>query len=337
MELQTKNLKTNRRGLRYWTILLFLVLVITTLFLQSISSLGTSNPILNLLMFGISIYLGAAVFETYRATRALRFPVPESSARNSGLELEEITFPSRDGLRLSGWLSPTRNGAWVILTHGFNSNRLGVLPIARMLARNGYGVLMYDLRAHGRSQGSLSTWGWLETQDLSGALDYLRNRPGVDGRRIGAWGVSLGAQITVRTAAESDGLQAVAVENPGAAVLKDHLFEPGFSISKLLRYPYWWIVYGVHSLLTGVSQPAGVLDQVSHISPHALFLIATGQQDGQRLVHRLYATAGEPKSLWEIPEARHAGGASARPEEYERRLAAFFDGVLLADGGSANE
>ena len=45
-----------------------------------------------------------------------------------------------------------------------------------------------------------------------------------------------------------------------------------------------------------------------------------------------FKAAGEPKTLWEIPEARHVGGLAARPAEYERRVVAFFDQALLNPG-----
>jgi hypothetical protein len=39
--------------------------------------------------------------------------------------------------------------------------------------------------------------------------------------------------------------------------------------------------------------------------------------------------AGEPKTLWAIPESKHVGGLAARPAEYERRVIRFFDAALL--------
>ena len=42
-----------------------------------------------------------------------------------------------------------------------------------------------------------------------------------------------------------------------------------------------------------------------------------------------YATAGEPKAIWEVPGASHTGGIDTQPREYERRVIAFFDHALL--------
>jgi hypothetical protein len=42
-----------------------------------------------------------------------------------------------------------------------------------------------------------------------------------------------------------------------------------------------------------------------------------------------YAASQQPKAIWKVPGAKHTGGLVAQPAEYERRVAAFFDGALL--------
>ena len=37
----------------------------------------------------------------------------------------------------------------------------------------------------------------------------------------------------------------------------------------------------------------------------------------------------EPKAIWEVRGSGHAGGIDAQPEQYERRVVAFFDRHLL--------
>jgi uncharacterized protein len=54
----------------------------------------------------------------------------------------------------------------------------------------------------------------------------------------------------------------------------------------------------------------------------------TGGEEKQ-LNPKYYAPAGEPKQIWEIPEAGHTDGIAARPQEYERRVVGFFDRTLL--------
>jgi len=54
-------------------------------------------------------------------------------------------------------------------------------------------------------------------------------------------------------------------------------------------------------------------------------VIAVHELELNRGYHR---AAREPKTLWEIPESKHTGGLTARPEEYQRRVTRFFDRAL---------
>jgi dipeptidyl aminopeptidase/acylaminoacyl peptidase len=121
----------------------------------------------------------------------VRRPVPASAlaeARQRLPELQEVVFRSPDGLTLRGWYQPSRNRAAVLLVHGAGENRLWWLDEAEALARRGFGVLLYDSRAHGESEGGLQSWGEHEQLDVIGALDFLSARPDVDPARLGAEG-----------------------------------------------------------------------------------------------------------------------------------------------------
>ena len=49
-----------------------------------------------------------------------------------------------------------------------------------MLARHGYGVLLFDRRGEGRSEGEPNTFGWGGDEDIKAAIRYLKTRPDVD-------------------------------------------------------------------------------------------------------------------------------------------------------------
>ena len=57
--------------------------------------------------------------------------------------------------------------------------------------------------------------------------------------------------------------------------------------------------------------------------------LASDGQGGEELNPDYFEAAGEPKTLWEIPEGGHTGGIDAQPEEYEARVVGFFDRALL--------
>ena len=51
---------------------------------------------------------------------------------------------------------------------------------ARMLARHGYGVLLFDRRGEGRSEGEPNGFGWGGDEDIKAAIAYLKTRADVD-------------------------------------------------------------------------------------------------------------------------------------------------------------
>ena len=53
-----------------------------------------------------------------------------------------------------------------------------------MLGLHGYGVLLFDRRGEGESEGDPNVFGWGGERDLLGAAAYLRSRPDLDGSRI---------------------------------------------------------------------------------------------------------------------------------------------------------
>ena len=148
---------------------------------------------------------------------------PRRPRRRAGSHLgaayEDVQFETSDGLTLRGWYVPSRNGAAVIAFPG----RKGPQRQARMLARHGYGVLLFDRRGEGASDGEPNTWGWGGDRDVKAAIDYLQHRPDVDPDRIGGLGRSVGGEMMIETAAETSDLKAVVSDGAGARSYREEL------------------------------------------------------------------------------------------------------------------
>ena len=97
-----------------------------------------------------------------------------------------VHFTASDGVRLEGWHRPSRNGASVLMISGGGGNRRSTLRHARMLERHGYGVLVYDPRGSGNSEGTVNSYGWGWDKDADAAMDYLAAHGGRPDRRAGA-------------------------------------------------------------------------------------------------------------------------------------------------------
>jgi uncharacterized protein len=159
-------------------------------------------------MFFVLGPIGAGIVSTHK----WRTPIGPAP----GAAYADVTFRASDGLELAGWYRPSRNGAAVVVVHGGSSDRKGSVAHARMLARHGYGVLVYDARGRGESEGMENNYGWDWPKDVAGAMDFLRGRDDVDPKRIGALGLSTGADVLIEVAAKRGDVAAL-VTNGAAA------------------------------------------------------------------------------------------------------------------------
>jgi fermentation-respiration switch protein FrsA (DUF1100 family) len=247
------------------------------------------------------------------------------------LPYRDVSVTTSDGLKLVGWyIAPPKNGALIILLHGYKNNRAEMLNEAEMLWRHGYGLLISAVRAHDRSEGERITFGINEMMDMEAWYQFLLTRPEVNPERIGMLGNSMGGQVAIHYAALNPKIKAVAT-NCTFASLSD-IVETGVRyFAGLPPFPFaplmlWW---GEREAGFKASQ-VDAAQWIGAISPRAVFLMVGGADaiispaSGQRL----YAAAGHPKELWYDPLVPHAEFDSLRAAEFERRVSSFFDRYL---------
>jgi fermentation-respiration switch protein FrsA (DUF1100 family) len=275
--------------------------------------------------------VGLVVGVTWMQVNAFLHParhLPPRTPADLGQDYRDVTFTTADGLALHGWFIPSQNGATVIVGHGLGGHR-ALIPSV-ILARNGYGVLAFDWRAHGESDGDLCTFGYLEVRDVEGAMAWLRAQPGVDPERIGMLGESMGAVTAIRAAAQMPAIKAVVADSPYPSL--EEGMRNAWTGTGLPAFPFVPLQIAMGEWQTGLSLDAmQPLEQVGAISPRPILFLAggldpiTGPDAGQRY----YAAAGEPKELWFEPDLGHIGFWRIYPEEYERRVVDFFEAALL--------
>jgi fermentation-respiration switch protein FrsA (DUF1100 family) len=269
-----------------------------------------------LLVYWVVIPVAIGILATHR-------PRADVAPADLGRAYEELTIRTTDGLDLAAWYVPSRNGAAVVSY----PTRQGNLPQARMLARHGYGVLLVDARGYDGSEGDPNLYGWSGTKDIAAAVAWLQERAEVDDGRIGGIGFSVGGEMMLQAAASSTGLRSVVSEGAGARSVREHL----------LRGPRGWfslpqvaVQTAVVAVMSGTAPPPSLADLAPRIAPRPLLLIYAGRGGGgEELNPDYYEAASDPKTLWKIPEAGHAGGLQARPREYEQRVIRFFAQALL--------
>ncbi len=269
----------------------------------------------------------------FGADQMIRRRVPDvrSSPADFGLDYEEVSFTSTDGIPLAGYFIPAaRVRGTVIFCHGHIGSLDPDLIYAPWFNQAGYNCLFFDFRAHGRSGGDRVSMGFYERRDLLGAVDYLRGR-GIE--RVGVMGFSMGGVVAMTAAPQSSAMQAV-VSDGGfteictaiAGGIQERMR------TRWLHIPLSQLVVRAAGLRLGCDlRAADPIRWVSRISPRALLLIHGGQDPyvPTPQVQRLYNLAGEPKELWIVPEAGHRAVDRRCPDEYRTRVLAFFDKYLV--------
>ena len=146
-----------------------------------------------LLVAAVFVLVSAVLFPfsiAYVVTHAARSTVPTADL---GAPYENVEFRTADGLLLKGWYIRSRNGAAVISFPGRASSQ----KRAKLLARHGYGVLLFDRRGEGESEGDPNTFGWQGERDIHGAVAFLQRQKDVDPQRIGGIGLSVGGEMMI--------------------------------------------------------------------------------------------------------------------------------------------
>ena len=75
--------------------------------------------------------------------------------KDVGLDYQDMYLQSADGVRLHGWSIPPREetAMWVLYCHGNSGNVSHRLEVAQLIHELGLGVLAFDYRGYGLSQG----------------------------------------------------------------------------------------------------------------------------------------------------------------------------------------
>jgi alpha-beta hydrolase superfamily lysophospholipase len=274
----------------------------------------------------------------------------DASFAVTGATREDFDVHAQDGALLRGWKVRPKNpnGNWVLLFHGVADNRVGVIGQSEFLLRAGYSVVMMDARSHGASGGPIATYGWLERNDTRAIIDALlasypipclsiqwHGPGGPDCTRghpdhIFALGESMGAGIVLQSAAADPRIEAVVAEAPFA-----NLREASYDYAGLRKYPWlgktllapfsWTLLYRDEKL---AGFPVAEVSPQKAVAARAFPVLLICDEKDVALPCRhsemIYAAARGPKQLWVVPGAFHTAAYGFAPEEFRRRVLAFF-------------
>lgn len=267
-----------------------------------------------LLLVVVGLVMGYLLLIAYvyaKQGAMLYFPTREIEAtpRDIGLDYEELTLRTKDGLDISAWFIPANDTrGFVLFCHGNAGNISHRLASIQIFHSLGLGVLIFDYRGYGRSRGSPDEEGTY--LDAEAAWDYLVNILHAKPERIVLFGRSLGSAVAAEVASRKQA--GALIMESGFTSVPDlgKKFFPHLPVGLISRYRYESI------------------SKVEKIKIPKLFIHSPEDEivpyeQGVKLFER----AGEPKEFLRITGG-HNEGFSLSGRGYVDGLKAFLSRYL---------
>jgi pimeloyl-ACP methyl ester carboxylesterase len=236
-------------------------------------------------------------------------------------DFESARLLSADGVRLAAWYRPSTNGAAVVLISSARGDHSTVGEHARMLAGHGYGVLVFDARGSGGSQGAPNGWGWSWLPDVEAAIDFVLSQPEVD-RGVALLGLSTGADVALQVTARDSRVRGLVADGATAQGFSDR--PPG-----ALNAVASWPMYATAHILTGVPELRPLVTAAAALDSRPAMLVAAGSIPEEIPFNERYARAAGPSvSLWTLPTTGHTRAIHDHRAEYEQRVLRVFEQAL---------
>jgi fermentation-respiration switch protein FrsA (DUF1100 family) len=271
---------------------------------------------------------------SYRVADGLTKPAREPldpPASDVASIYEDVSFKSTDGLLLKGWWFPAPSAdRAVVIVHGRGVNRIksefDPRKITQLLLASRYSVLLFDLRAHGESEGVRYSLGQYEPRDVVAAIDFAQRKAGIDRRRVAVIGESMGGGSAIMT---------VKLDPTIGPVVTDSAFADGRTVVGEVAPNYTglpgWFTPGIVLMarvffgldLSGIKPAEVVRDH-----PERAWLFIQCEDDKTVFRHHgveLKAASANPGTeLWLVPACGHVKAFDTHAVEWERRVLAFL-------------
>ena len=203
-----------------------------------------------------------------------------------------------------------------------------MLPHAQVLDRNGFGVLLFDPRGHGRSNGRAMDFGWYGDQDVTAAVDLLASRPEVTAGRIGVVGFFLGGEEAIGAMAADPRIRAVVAQGAINRTAADKAWlSTMYGVRGTLQQALDTVMYATADLLADATPPIPLRDPAARAAPRRVLLITAGAVPDEDAAAR-YVQAGSPDTvdILTVPDAPHAAGQDTDdPTLCQREVTVFPD------------
>lgn len=289
-------------------------------------------PILaSLLLLSTSLLLSFHAYIAWTLARPHIDPLHSDPMQAVGLSYDNVTFPSRnESSRLEGWFIPGNSNKTVIFSHGYGGNReelwVPIYTLARELHKQSFNVLMFDYGYVHPDSNRIMTGGIQESQELLGAVDYIKQLvPGP----IYIWGFSMGAGTALQAALQSSDEISGMILDSTFLLNPDTLYHNMKQYVNVPKFPSLPLVRLFFPLLNGVSLKEVPSKKVTSTDYSMPIFFIHGTDDSKApygMIEDIFGKQHDnPKSeLWILPNAQHELLYRAEPKAYLSRTLQFL-------------
>ncbi len=299
-----------------------------------------------ILVLAIAI-LGAAYYAysiTFKRSKTPPSGVPERAGYEKYKEMLErgkeeiISTPHKehrinayDGTGLFGRFYDFygKDAPIAIMMHGYHGSSARDFSKGFFVAKEyGMNILLIDQRAHGKSGGAATTFGYKESRDCRSWCEYIVSL--YPKNQIVLFGVSMGASSILQASVLKlpDNVRAAVADCPfmsAKEIIKKIISDIG--MPAYLIYPLVYLgalIFGRFDL-----KKASVIDNISRTKLPTL--IFHGDKDSlvpYRMSSIIFDRINAKKDILIVEGAEHAMSCLIAPEEYKAKTYAFLDEVL---------
>jgi fermentation-respiration switch protein FrsA (DUF1100 family) len=260
-------------------------------------------------IFVVSLLLINA-YMYFQQPRMIFYPYHElfQTPADWGLEYEDVTLETKDGVQLHGWYIPHSQSQHVLLFfHGNAGNISHRRDSIEIFHRLGLNVFIIDYRGYGKSKDKPSESGLY--QDARTAWDFITAEKGYTSQQIIIFGRSLGGVIAANLASE--------VQARGL------ILESSFSSAR----DFARVVFPILARLVWIRYDFNTVASIQHVN--APLLVLHSPEDEIMPFHlgeRVFEAANEPKHFVRLRGDHNYGFIKSQPE-YEQALKSWLQGL----------
>lgn len=249
---------------------------------------------------------------------------------SNSIEQKNVEITAKDGIKLKGteYIVNTENNKWAIVLHGYRSSPKSVLTIGEHFSKEGYNVLIPNMRGCGESEGKYIGMGWLDKDDLQGWIKLIVEQN--ENSEIILHGSSMGAATVLMASGDNlpSNVKAI-IADSGYTSVWDIFASEAKKRFNIPKFPVLNMFQVVAQIRAGYNiKKASALDQVKKSKTPILFI--HGNADDfvpEHMCEQLYEAANCKKEKLIIEGAGHTDSKYKEPETYYNKMFEFINNI----------